>query len=94
VTKGDKAPDAVLRDAASTEVRLSELWREHPLVRVFLRHFGGNNREFPRFQPSQDFTESRKNRSLSEVFGQIPYSTEQGILLADQGTFRQEQGIS
>jgi peroxiredoxin len=40
VTKGDKAPDAVLRDAASTEVRLSELWREHPLVLVFLRHFG------------------------------------------------------
>ena len=39
-TKGDKAPDAVLRDAASTEVRLSELWREHPLVLVFLRHFG------------------------------------------------------
>jgi peroxiredoxin len=40
VTKGDMAPNSVLRDAASTEVRLSELWREHPLVLVFLRHFG------------------------------------------------------
>jgi peroxiredoxin len=40
MTKGDRAPDSVLRDAASTEVRLSELWREHSIVLVFLRHFG------------------------------------------------------
>jgi peroxiredoxin len=40
VTNGDKAPDAVLQNAASIWVRLSELWREHPLVLVFLRHFG------------------------------------------------------
>jgi peroxiredoxin len=37
---GDKAPDVVLSDSNGDEVRLSSLWRERPLVLVFLRHFG------------------------------------------------------
>ena len=37
---GDQAPDATLRDAHGDEVTLSSLWRQRPLVLVFLRHFG------------------------------------------------------
>ncbi|HEY6417899.1 MAG TPA: hypothetical protein VIX59_02755 [Candidatus Binataceae bacterium] len=38
--KGDKAPDVRLRDSNGQTLALSELWRERPLVLVFLRHFG------------------------------------------------------
>jgi peroxiredoxin len=37
---GDRAPDALLLDLDGREVRLSSLWRERPLVLVFLRYFG------------------------------------------------------
>jgi peroxiredoxin len=37
---GDTAPDRRLRDSSGSEVALSDLWRERPLVLVFLRHFG------------------------------------------------------
>jgi len=42
VAVGAPAPDAALRDATGTDVRLSELWREAPraLALVFVRHFG------------------------------------------------------
>jgi peroxiredoxin len=38
--RGDKAPDLRLRDSSGAEVSLADLWRERPLVLVFLRHFG------------------------------------------------------
>ncbi len=37
---GDRAPDLRLRDSTGEEIALSSLWRERPLVLVFLRHFG------------------------------------------------------
>jgi hypothetical protein len=38
---GSAAPDPILREGANErEVRLSEHWREAPVVAVFLRHFG------------------------------------------------------
>ncbi len=37
---GDPAPDAMLRGEGEREVRLSELYREGPVILVFLRHFG------------------------------------------------------
>ena len=37
---GDRAPDALLADLNGRDVRLSSLWRERPLVLVFLRYFG------------------------------------------------------
>jgi len=38
---GGAAPDPILRQGAEEhEVRLSELWREAPVVALFLRHFG------------------------------------------------------
>ena len=36
---GDPVPDMVLESPAG-EVRLSERWREKPLVLAFMRHFG------------------------------------------------------
>jgi hypothetical protein len=35
-----KAPDAELQDATGQGFKLSERWRDRPLVLVFLRHFG------------------------------------------------------
>jgi len=32
--------DVVLSDAAGEQHRLGELWRDQPVVVVFLRHFG------------------------------------------------------
>ena len=40
IEKGDPAPDLTLQDATGTAQRLSEAWRERPLVLAFLRHFG------------------------------------------------------
>jgi len=40
IRAGEKAPDILVHDAAGTSLRLSELWREHVLALVFLRHFG------------------------------------------------------
>jgi peroxiredoxin len=37
---GDKAPGMKLKGKRGEEVALSSLWREKPLVLVFLRHFG------------------------------------------------------
>jgi peroxiredoxin len=37
---GDPAPDAALVDSEDSAVRISTLWREKPLVLVFLRHLG------------------------------------------------------
>lgn len=37
---GDAAPDATLFAEGERELLLSELWRDGPLVLVFLRHFG------------------------------------------------------
>jgi hypothetical protein len=38
---GGTAPDPILREGADErEVRLSEHWRDAPVVAVFLRHFG------------------------------------------------------
>jgi peroxiredoxin len=36
---GDSMPDMVL-ESREGEVRLSERWREKPLVLAFMRHFG------------------------------------------------------
>ena len=33
-------PELILRDADERAVRASDLWREQPIVLVFLRHFG------------------------------------------------------
>jgi peroxiredoxin len=38
--QGERAPDLVLRDGTGANVALSDLWRNGPLVLVFLRHFG------------------------------------------------------
>jgi peroxiredoxin len=37
---GDPAPDLCLLDAGERPVLLSSLWRQKPLVLIFLRHFG------------------------------------------------------
>jgi peroxiredoxin len=37
---GQNAPDIRVTDAAGTSFSLYELWRDRPLVLVFLRHFG------------------------------------------------------
>lgn len=37
---GDPAPDVALLDPAGNRVRLSSLWRDRPIVAVFLRYFG------------------------------------------------------
>lgn len=37
---GDTAPDVKLHDDTGQLVRLSALWQEHPLVLLFVRHFG------------------------------------------------------
>lgn len=37
---GSPAPDAPVENAHGEAVRLSELWRESPLIIVFLRHLG------------------------------------------------------
>lgn len=37
---GDAVPDVTLTDGAGGPVRLSDLWRERPLLLVFLRHYG------------------------------------------------------
>jgi peroxiredoxin len=37
---GDAAPDLALADATGASVQLSDLWRERPLLLVFLRHYG------------------------------------------------------
>jgi peroxiredoxin len=37
---GQTAPDAVFRDTAGRDVRLSDFWRVQPTVFIFLRHFG------------------------------------------------------
>ncbi|WP_152541364.1 redoxin domain-containing protein [Kallotenue papyrolyticum] len=37
---GRPAPDATLRDTADQPIQLSALWREQPVVLVFIRHFG------------------------------------------------------
>ena len=38
--EGDTAPNVLVHDAAGGNLRLSELWHEHVLVLVFLRHLG------------------------------------------------------
>jgi hypothetical protein len=38
--EGSTAPDILVHDAAGGNLRLSDLWREHILVLVFLRHLG------------------------------------------------------
>lgn len=37
---GDHAPDLAIADATGVSVQLSDLWRERPLLLVFLRHYG------------------------------------------------------
>ena len=37
---GDRAPDATLPDDLNRPTRLSELWRQQPIVLVFVRHSG------------------------------------------------------
>ena len=37
---GQPMPELILRDADERAVRASDLWREQPIVLVFLRHFG------------------------------------------------------
>lgn len=37
---GDQAPDIEAPDETGTSIRLSHLWRDRPLVLVFLRHLG------------------------------------------------------
>lgn len=37
---GQPLPELILRDADERPVRVSDLWREEPIVLVFLRHFG------------------------------------------------------
>jgi peroxiredoxin len=38
--QGDRAPDVTLQSPTRQAVRLSDLWREGPLVVAFLRHMG------------------------------------------------------
>ena len=52
-----------------------------------------NNREFLNFRPfSAILAPNRRARSAG--YNKIPYATEQGINLTEQGRFRREQGIS
>lgn len=37
---GDRAADAVLRDANGNEVSLATLWADGPVLLNFVRHFG------------------------------------------------------
>ncbi|HJU12688.1 MAG TPA: hypothetical protein VJ728_17520 [Candidatus Binataceae bacterium] len=37
---GELAPDMLVHDSTGGALRISELWRDSPLVLVFLRHFG------------------------------------------------------
>ena len=37
---GPPAPDAVFRDERGRDVRLSDFWKDGPVVLLFLRHFG------------------------------------------------------
>lgn len=37
---GQTAPDLTLADDQGQSVRLSDLWRQRPLVLLFVRHFG------------------------------------------------------
>ena len=40
LNNGDKAPDVRVHDSNGVATALSDLWRERPLILVFLRHFG------------------------------------------------------
>lgn len=40
IRQGERAPDVTLQGADGQSVRLSDLWREGPLVVAFLRHPG------------------------------------------------------
>jgi peroxiredoxin len=40
VQAGDTAPDAELKDSTGTKRKLSALWKDKPVLLVFLRHFG------------------------------------------------------
>jgi peroxiredoxin len=37
---GDQAPDLELQDASGKTVKLSDFWKEKPLLMIFWRHFG------------------------------------------------------
>jgi hypothetical protein len=50
------------------------------------------NREFCRIRPLCEILKA-DTRANSKAFSQIPYATEQGIILAEQGILAQEQGI-
>ena len=53
----------------------------------------GSNREFRAFSPLRWSLARSKRAGFTEVFPQIPYSTEQGILSIEQRIFSAEQGI-
>ena len=40
LSQGNFAPDLSLVDDQGRTIRLSDLWRECPLVLLFVRHFG------------------------------------------------------
>ena len=40
LSPGDDAPDLALSDDEGRQVTLSDLWQRHPLVLLFVRHFG------------------------------------------------------
>jgi peroxiredoxin len=40
LSEGDAAPDQTLVDDQGTTMHLSDLWRQRPLVLLFVRHFG------------------------------------------------------
>jgi peroxiredoxin len=40
LSPGHPAPDIVLPDDSGEEVRISDVWEKHPLVLLFVRHFG------------------------------------------------------
>jgi hypothetical protein len=62
---------------------------------VSARKFPANrekNREICRIRPLSAILKA-DTRANSEACSEIPYATEQGIILAEQGILAQEQGI-
>src|ERR1019366_4209840 len=53
----------------------------------------GKYRELSRFRPPWGPNWDQISLVFSRVFDEIPYSTEQGIILEEQGIFSMQQGI-
>jgi hypothetical protein len=74
---------------------LGKIWDAVAVEPVSTPKFPANreiNREFYQIRPPCEILKAN-TRVISKAFSQIPYTTEQGIILAEQGILVQEQGI-